>query len=140
MSSQFINEILPNLYLGSWHSTNLDLLGAHKIKEVFHFGFEIDEQSPEVLYNYFDLEDNSQSVGILKELLPQIHSDIKVSLEKGPTLVCCSAGKSRSVTVLISYLMLIKGFTFLDAFDLVKSKRSIINPNPTFLRMLEGLN
>lgn len=139
MTSQFIAEILPNLYLGSWHATQLNILEECKIKNVFHFGFEVDEQSSDINYYYSNLEDNSQSVGILKKLLPEVHNKINESLKKGAVLVCCSAGKSRSVSVMISYLILVKKYSFQDAYDLVKSKRQIINPNPQFLKMLQTL-
>ena len=139
MKSEFYSEIIPNYFLGSWHSTLPRTLENLKIKEVFHFGFEVDDKLEDVEYHYFDLEDNSQSLSYFKENLDQIHDQIEKRLQQGPVLVASSAGKSRSVTVTISFLIKKLNYTFEEAFALVKMQRPIINPNPTFLRFLKSL-
>jgi len=58
-------------------------------------------------------------------------------------LVHCTAGISRSSSVLIYYLMKEKGLTFDQALKMVRSKRNIVNPNKGFektLRAVEGIN
>lgn len=52
-----------------------------------------------------------------------------------PIIVCCAAGRSRSATVILSYLMSI-GKTFLDAYRSIQVVRPQIDPN---LRMLAVL-
>jgi len=52
----------------------------------------------------------------------------------GKTLVHCSAGMSRSVSLALAYLIAAEGMPLIDAFRLIKSKRSIVAPNPSFMR------
>lgn len=52
-------------------------------------------------------------------------------------LIHCQAGMSRSASVAIALLAIYESITFTDALDYVKSKRPIVQPNPSFLRMVE---
>lgn len=51
-------------------------------------------------------------------------------------LVHCQAGISRSATICIAYLMYLKHLNLDEAFDFLKSKRSVISPNLNFMRQL----
>ena len=51
--------------------------------------------------------------------------------------VHCFAGVSRSSTIIIAYLMKIKGMTFEQALQFTKDKRRIISPNPGFIKQLK---
>ena len=53
-------------------------------------------------------------------------------------LVHCVEGKSRSPAIVIGYLIGEKHMNFNEAFNLVKSKRSIINPNNNFIKNLKN--
>ena len=44
-------------------------------------------------------------------------------------LVNCMIGSSRSATIVIAYIMWKQKMKYEDAFNFVKSKRKIINPN-----------
>ncbi|AMQ10636.1 dual specificity protein phosphatase [Brazilian marseillevirus] len=55
-------------------------------------------------------------------------------------LVHCMMGISRSATCVIAYLMLKKGMRLQDAYNLVKTQRSCIAPNPGFLHQLQNIN
>ncbi|KAI5065217.1 hypothetical protein GOP47_0019912 [Adiantum capillus-veneris] len=57
----------------------------------------------------------------------------------GSVLVHCFAGKSRSVTVVVAYLMKTYGMNFTEALDLVRSKRPQAAPNPGFILQLKML-
>jgi protein-tyrosine phosphatase len=54
----------------------------------------------------------------------------------GRVLVHCVAGVSRSTTLVLAYLIRYRGFTLLDAFDLVAERRRIAWPNDGFYRQL----
>jgi len=54
-----------------------------------------------------------------------------------PLLVHCLAGVSRSVTVVIGYLMKRENMDFRHAVELVQSKRQVASPNKAFLRQLQ---
>ena len=51
-------------------------------------------------------------------------------------LVHCVAGVSRSSSVALGFLMKHRGFSFVDALQLVKSKRPAAYPNPAFTAAL----
>lgn len=53
------------------------------------------------------------------------------------TLVHCHAGVSRSVAVVIAYLMNRNQWTLDQAYGFVKSKRNTAKPNDGFLRQLK---
>ena len=56
---------------------------------------------------------------------------------KGRVLIHCYKGVSRSVSVLISYLIFLNKWTYDEAFDFVQSKRAIANPNIGFYLQLK---
>ena len=58
--------------------------------------------------------------------------------EDGKVLVHCFAGKSRSATFWLAYLMSKKNIVLADAFALLKEKRPIIEPNIGFLVQLKA--
>jgi Leucine-rich repeat (LRR) protein/protein-tyrosine phosphatase len=63
---------------------------------------------------------------------------IRDALEKGEgVIVHCMAGVSRSATVTIAYLMKEEKKTLKEAFNWLKKKRPIIDPNPTFKKELK---
>ena len=56
--------------------------------------------------------------------------------KKESLLIHCIAGRSRSVTVLLAYLIYKYKYTVEQAIELVKAKRDIIEPNKNFIRQL----
>lgn len=66
-----------------------------------------------------------------------IHTEFKDCIDfinriDGPVLVHCMAGISRSATIVIAYLMKERGMDYADAYNYVKERRRIINPNSGF--------
>ncbi|CAH8261563.1 unnamed protein product [Arabidopsis lyrata] len=57
----------------------------------------------------------------------------------GSVLVHCFVGKSRSVTIVVAYLMKKHGMTLSQALQHVKSKRPVASPNAGFIRQLQDL-
>ena len=60
-------------------------------------------------------------------------SDAIANEEQGGLLVHCMAGQSRSVTMVIAYLIKIENYTLGDAIGLIKNSRPTISPNPGFM-------
>lgn len=60
-----------------------------------------------------------------------------VFLRDGKVFVHCAMGKSRSVAVILVYLLKYKGFSLEEALGLVKSKRYIAKPNPSYMKQLQ---
>lgn len=56
--------------------------------------------------------------------------------EGGKVLVHCGAGVSRSVTLIMAYLISYKKYNLRSAYALVRNKRKIIRPNNGFFRQL----
>ncbi|KAL9237600.1 hypothetical protein vseg_012128 [Gypsophila vaccaria] len=56
----------------------------------------------------------------------------------GGVLVHCFVGRSRSVTVVLAYLIKKRGMTLSEALELVKSKRPQASPNPGFIKQLQN--
>jgi len=54
-------------------------------------------------------------------------------------LVHCAAGMSRSPSMVIAYLMAVKGMQYKEAFDFAKERRRIVMPNPGFCSQLKKL-
>ena len=71
---------------------------------------------------------------ILPEVLPYIHENVTNDRK---VLVHCSAGKSRSVSIVAVYLMKYKGMNVNEALDFIKNKRNMINPNSGFVNALK---
>jgi predicted protein tyrosine phosphatase len=57
--------------------------------------------------------------------------------QRGKVLCHCLAGISRSPTVVIAYLIGKMGMSLPQAFDIVRERRPIADPNPAFVRQLE---
>ncbi|CAE8584410.1 unnamed protein product [Polarella glacialis] len=55
-------------------------------------------------------------------------------------LVYCLAGSSRSVSMVLAYLIMREGFSLHDAWVLVKSRRPVAQPNCSFAAQLIELD
>lgn len=74
--------------------------------------------------------------GFTVEHLKRCETIVQAHIESGGSIiVCCAAGRSRSATVIISYLMS-TGKTFMEAYNMIATVRSSVDPN---LRMLATL-
>ncbi len=58
---------------------------------------------------------------------------------QGNVLVHCVAGVSRSVSLVLAYLIQAKGLAYQDAYSRVKVRRAIIHPNDGFIAQLKSL-
>ncbi|KAL3812692.1 hypothetical protein ACJIZ3_013960 [Penstemon smallii] len=54
----------------------------------------------------------------------------------GAVLVHCFAGRSRSVTIIVAYLMFKNGMSLSEAMEHVKGKRPVVSPNSGFMLQL----
>jgi atypical dual specificity phosphatase len=54
-------------------------------------------------------------------------------------IVHCFAGISRSVSVVITYLMVYKGWSYELAFNHIKLRRPRMNPHPDFIPILKAI-
>lgn len=70
---------------------------------------------------------------ISAELVACVHL---IRASPGPCLVHCTAGMSRSVTIVTAYLMATEGLAFIDAYTRVREARPIAAINLGFQRLL----
>jgi dual specificity MAP kinase phosphatase len=61
-------------------------------------------------------------------------------LQKKNVLVHCRKAISRAPFIIIYFLIKVKGFSFQDAFQLLKDKKQNIDPNFGFIVILQNLN
>lgn len=126
------SKITDTLYLSSLQVANkYDYLKSLGIKQILAVGTELPiHESTDFSIKYVRIDDDP-TVNI------RIHfDDCHAFIESAPTLVHCYAGVSRSVTIVISYLMKKHDMSLSDAFSLCKERRPIINPNPGFCEQL----
>jgi atypical dual specificity phosphatase len=130
-----MSEIRPRLFLGNHKSARqakelgfthvVNTLGSEFqfFSDIQYCTLDLKDDPSQEIFSCFDLVNEFIASALLKE-------DTKV-------LVHCWAGKSRSVTLIIAYLMFIEGILFCDAMISVEARHFWnISPNPGFVRQL----
>lgn len=141
-----IHEIVPNLFLGNMWSTDPNVLNQHGIQVVLNVSSaETDVNKGRYKLDshlILKIDDNPRaSETMLKEIIPKAMRYIDTYLHpsapsKKRILVHCVAGVSRSATVVAAWLMKTYGMDRDKVLKLMKSRRSIVNPNHGFMRVL----
>jgi len=131
--------ILPHLYLGCRKIAScLPGLTEHRITRVLNVTNSVPNQFEHLegfVYKQIAVED-SHEVDMLKHL-PEAFSFIEDANRMGEkVLVHCHAGMSRSVTVIIAYLMKYYGHTLDSAYEFIKKVKPNISPNISFMGQL----
>jgi len=106
---------------------------------VEHGSIDLECQNDKHIYRIgcYDSE-NENMEELIREVLPELLKIYTIN-PKIKILFHCRAGVSRSATLAISFLCASKNYMLSDAYNLVKSKRPIINPNNGFFRCLVKL-
>ena len=130
-------KIRDHLYLGNINT--LDLLDQYYINTVFSLIPEDNLIDPKILeYHRFFIciIDDIPTENIIKcanFMLPIMFDEIK---HGNNILVHCLAGISRSVSIIIAYLMIVEKLTYNQALDSIRQIRPEVNPNPGFAYQL----
>ena len=134
------NEILKDfLYISGYKtaSTSTDLQNM-KITNIINCSGDLCENLCFSGINYLTLNIRDNVSENIECLFFKCINYINEAKEKnGRVLIHCYKGVSRSVSVLISYLIFLNKWTYDEAFDFVQSKRSIANPNIGFYLQLK---
>jgi hypothetical protein len=126
-----IGKINDNLFLGSSFSTNHLTLKEFGITYIFNLGFTITNTCG-CKNEYFDLDDNSQSVQKMMSIGEYISKKIDKLIQTEKILICCVAGKSRSASMVALYLHhKYPKLTYEEIIKEIKKVRSI-SINQTF--------
>jgi len=143
------HEILPRLFLGS--------MMARKRYSEYNLIINADwpynlVEEGEIKFDYLKNRRNNREnrIPILKVgcndvfdqdlffAIPLVVRQINSYLQRGEkVLVHCRMGISRSVSLLIAYLIKYHQLSTQQALKLIRTQRSIANPNPGFLRQLK---
>lgn len=130
--------VLPDFYLSSLYESSVyyntvDIIINAAI-EVFH------PATHNLTIVNLNWEDNpSQEINKNNTLFRVIDIIDSYLQDNKKVLVNCFAGVSRSSTIVIAYIMYKYKLTLEEAYQFVKSKRYIINPNPGFIHQLKSL-
>lgn len=138
------SPIIEGLFLGNIEGRrDISLLKKNKIKLLVI----LDSYDQKYLKNPYILDGNAELMYIrikdtkesnIKQYFNQAHQIInKFILSKSAVLVACMAGRSRSASIVISYLMFSKKWSFKQAFEFVKKKRKEVFPNEGFIEQLK---
>ena len=141
--SKHLSEIIPNfLYISSYSATkNKTLLEKNKITHIINCAADFCENvfKSENKYTYlsFYLKDH-----VLENIECIFYECIKfidnVKEKGGRVLVHCIQGISRSVTLVMAYLIYKNKLTYDKAFNIVQNKREISSPNFGFSIQLQN--
>ncbi len=131
-------QILDNLYLSSVsEARNPKYIKTNKITHVLIAAKGLKQYFNSVTYKQLNISDNP--VTMISHYFSESFKFIDEALASGKAvLVHCLGGKSRSVSVVIAYLMFSKKMSFEDAFVLVKKARRVASPNPGFISQLKA--
>jgi len=138
-----ISHICEGLYLGSIFSTDPQIIKENGINDVISLGCY---PHPEIIVDnqyYYDIEDNYESKNMEKffnKSIHEIHQIINDNIKNNKkVLVHCQAGQSRSVSVIITWLMKYHNMAYNDAYNYIKRKRDNICPNRGFIEYMKKL-
>tara|TARA_B100000401_G_C52323388_1_gene492932 strand:+ start:17 stop:529 length:513 start_codon:yes stop_codon:yes gene_type:complete len=129
--------IIDNIYIGNvYDAYDIESLKNQKVMNVLSAvtGFEniYDNQINHLCLQLID----NQEQNIIRYFEISNMFINKIIEKKQSLLIHCIAGRSRSVTLLIAYLIYKYKYTVDDAISLIKKKRPIIEPNQNFIRQL----
>ncbi len=135
-SSYSISQITDHIYISDFATAcNKSKLKEDGITHILCTILNVDPiYSDDFIYKNIHLRDiNNENINqYFQECSEFIHDAIK---NNGKVLIHCSYGISRSVSMVLAYLIN-QGMSYGDAYDLVKEKRSIMNPNKGFRKQL----
>jgi protein-tyrosine phosphatase len=135
-SSNF-HRVTENLYISDYIGAyNISFLKSNKITHILVCARELPCRFPGSFeYLHLDLDDTAKS-DLSKHIIPSLDF-IKTGLgDGGRILVHCSMGVSRSSSIIISYLIQYKGFTYKNALNLLKNKHPEAQPSSAFEKQL----
>ncbi|CAA7261130.1 unnamed protein product [Cyclocybe aegerita] len=142
-SSNTVSVIIPSaLYLGPCSSaSSAPFLSSNSINHVLSIGITPSPKVDNVTYHRLGLNDSAlSSISSTIDAATKIIDDaLKSKGGSGRILVHCSAGVSRSPTVVVGYLMKRREMSLREALGLVLCARPQVSPNHGFLQQLKDL-
>ena len=130
------NQVVERLYIGDYFTAiNFTLLAEHNITHILVCGEELDCRYPEEFtYKHLQISDTNSTPII--EYFEEVNQFIEKGIKRGKVLVHCAQGRSRSASFIVSFLMQYKQIKYKKAFNLLKKKHPIAQPNSGFIQQL----
>jgi protein-tyrosine phosphatase len=130
-----ITYIMDNIYIGNINAAkSREILINNKITAVINLANEEIEYPRGIRQLDISIHDSPEVQ--ISEYFKETYNFINRNNTTGNVLVHCHAGISRSVTIVLYYLMRKYNMKLLDALYTVIDKRKIANPNRGFLMQL----
>nr|XP_004544630.1 protein phosphatase Slingshot homolog 1 isoform X1 [Maylandia zebra] len=129
--------IFDHVYLGSeWNASNLEELQESGVAYILNVTREIDNFFPGT-FSYHNIRVyDEEATDLLAHWNNTYNFIVKAKKNRSKCLVHCKMGVSRSASTVIAYAMKEYGWSLEKAYNFVKQKRSITQPNPAFMRQL----
>jgi hypothetical protein len=131
--------IIDNIYLGSClGACNLNLLNKNKIGYIINISEDIPNFF-EDKFKYLQIKkkDNGKEE-LEKKNFEESYNYILRSQDKNKKIfIHCFVGRSRSVSLIIYYLMKKYNYTIKESLDFIKKKRDVIDPAIKFINNLK---
>lgn len=133
-------EIIPGIYLGDeYDASNWNALMRNNIHYILNTAYNVPNKftdKPQIKYKRLDLHDNPSQC-LDNDMLEGAFAFINNALVRNlKVLIHCQAGRSRSVAIVLAYLIKHKSMTLNDAYMYVKDRRPCICPNLGFMGSL----
>jgi protein-tyrosine phosphatase len=130
-------EIMEGLVLGTVEGANcnsiIDLFGIKRILTVGKaLRKELTDRCDYLSISIYDSR-NEDIYQFFEKTFQYIDKAFK---DKAPIFVHCAEGISRSSTIVMAYLIKKYRWSYVEAYNFVAAKRSVVNPNKTFEKQL----
>lgn len=134
-----ISEIIPNLFISSYlEAHQFHLLKQSGITHIINLSSYKNPFPEDFVYKRIIIDDVPHAQ--LNRWFIETSFFIEQTLKhNGAVLVHCDAGVSRSVTVVLAFLIMNFEIPLALALQMVRNKRYVANPNPGFLAQLQTL-
>jgi protein-tyrosine phosphatase len=132
--------------IGNFATKDADILDDMNIKVVISALTEEEyedymiakEDFPEIDWHRLVIDDDKDER--ISEHFFKVHTIISQALaDNKNVIVHCAAGMSRSATLVLAYLMIENRWHYEEAYNFVKKRRPIIDPNIGFVKQLKAL-
>ena len=137
-----LDHIIDNIYLGSsYNASDRDLLKENKIKNIINTTTNIPNfyEQDNIKYLNIEISDNGEE-SYTREQLDRSYDFILNSLHDDENIfIHCVFGRSRSVTIILYYLIKRYNYSIEEALNIIKSRRYCINPSIRFIDNLKEI-
>ncbi|XP_067607929.1 dual specificity protein phosphatase 22 isoform X6 [Pseudorca crassidens] len=135
--AHLLHRILPGLYIGSFKDArDAEQLSKNQVTHILSVHDSARPALEGVKYLCIPAAD-SPSQNLTRHFKESIQFIHECRLRGEGCLVHCLAGVSRSVTLVVAYIMTVTDFGWEDALRTVRAGRSCANPNLGFQRQLQ---